>query len=101
MQRPGFLNADTVGVLTNSEGSSYASALLLYYNALEYLDSFTVSLFDLTVNLNGISYGKLRYFCFELLSFDVLNTLFVTEDHLFFTTRFILSCFFSDCKKFS
>ena len=73
MQRPGFLNADTVGVLTNSEGSSYASALLLNYDTLEYLNSLAVSLFDLTVNLNGVTYRKLRYLSLQLSSFNVFN----------------------------
>ena len=60
MQRPGFLNADTVGILTNSEGSSYASALLLNYDTLEYLNSLAVSLFDLSRYTYCIAYVETR-----------------------------------------
>ena len=61
MNRPGLLYADAVGVLTNGEGLSCAAVLSLDYGTLEYLDSLTVTLFDLVVDLNGIAYGKLRY----------------------------------------
>ena len=86
MQRPGFLYADTVGILSNSEGFSVASTLFLQYGSLEYLNSLAVTLFDLCVYFYSISYAKARYFCFQLSSFDVFNNLV----HLF--SPFVPGC---------
>ena len=59
-----FEVGDTVGSLSNSESLSVAAALSLQYNAFEYLDSLTVTLFDLAVYLNGIADFKLINGCF-------------------------------------
>ena len=64
MQRPCFLNADSVGSLTYSKGLAAASALFFQDNAFKHLNSLTVSLFDLSVYLNRISYVKLGNFRF-------------------------------------
>ena len=97
MQRPGFLYADTVGILSNSEGLSVASALFLQYGSLEYLNSLTVTL-KLGTSAFSCAASRLliiSFIVFLLIHFDVLNTLPVTEDHLLFlTTHFILSYFF-------
>ena len=58
VQRPGLLNADSVGILSNGEGLTVASTLFLQNSSFEYLNSFTVSLFDLSVYLNSISYAN-------------------------------------------
>ena len=59
MQRPCLLNADAAGSLSYREGLSVAAALSLKDNALEYLNSLTVSFLDLTINLYGITNFKL------------------------------------------
>ena len=108
MQRPCLLNADSVGVLSDGECRSDTSALLLEHNALEYLDSLTVSFFDLRGNADGVAYVELRDLCLELSSFDVFNDVVhfsllypmflmhetAAEDHLRDYNFCIISCFF-------
>ena len=64
MYRPCFLNAYAVRALTNSEGLFASAALSFQDNAFEYLDTLAVTLFDFTVNFNGITNAELRCFCF-------------------------------------
>src|SRR5699024_6173868 len=73
MQRPGFLYAYSVGSFTNGESLSVSAALFFQNYAFEYLDSFTVSLFDLSVYFYGVTYTELRCLCFYLLVFDFLD----------------------------
>ena len=62
MQRPGFLYADTVGILSNSEGLSVASALFLQYGSLEYVlkkqGGSNRATFTVRKNSNGIGVEK-------------------------------------------
>ena len=78
MQRPCLLNAYAVGILSYSKGSAGSAALLLQYDTLEYLNTLTVSLFNLAVYLYGISYLELRYFSLQLLSLNVLIISFIS-----------------------
>ena len=75
MQRPGFLNTDSIGILPDGKGGAVASALLLQDNALKYLDSFLLAFLDLCVNPYGITNAELRDFGLQLLFFDLFNDL--------------------------
>ena len=73
MKRPCLLNADTVGVLSYCESLSNAAVLSLDNSSLEDLDSFTVSLFDLSGFSYSVTYVEARYRLFLLCSFDILD----------------------------
>ena len=51
MYRPGLLHADSVGILAYGEGLSCPAILSLDHSTLKYLDSLTVTFFDLVVDL--------------------------------------------------
>ena len=73
VQRPCLLNADAVGALSYGKGSSVAAALLFQDNTFKYLDSFTVTFFDFTLNSYGITNGKFRNLLLQLFLFNCLN----------------------------
>ena len=101
-----FSHAYAVRALTNSEGLFASAALSFQDNAFEYLDTLTVTLFDFTVNFNGITNAELRCFCFNcassiflIMSFislspfftlDVLNAFLQQRTISLLTTRYII-----------
>ena len=72
MKRPGLLNADTVGCLTDCESLSCAAALSLQDNAFENLNSFAVTFLDLSVYADRVADAEI---CDAFLKLGLFNLL--------------------------
>ncbi len=68
MYREGLLNAAAVRNTSYSEGLGDTAAILSDDGTLEHLNSLSVALFDLVVDLNGVTNVKYRGIFLELLT---------------------------------
>ena len=82
MYGEGFFHAGTVGNTSYGKGFGYSAAVLRDYSALEELNSLARTLFDLVINLNGITDVYNGYIFLLLLvcqSLDKIHSGFLLE----------------------
>lgn len=73
VKREYLFNTDTVSDLSYSKGFSDAAAFFSDYNAVEKLNSFSVTFFDLVVNNDSVTDFELRDLSLQLLVNKSLN----------------------------